>query len=175
MPLEQTLARIETEIASGDCGKARDRLHGLVASYPDDLSLRRRLGDVYWKLQYPAMAGRYWYLEEETSPSMDVAREAFERSRGRDPLKLLLALRFRGDLEAIRGAYAGQRLLTLHEEAKARHRHYVDFREQGPKRYREALIEGPPKTVLLIGCVLGVLIAVVLMIAGAIYVVEWAF
>ena len=70
MPIEETLARIEGEIAAGDLGKARDRLHGLLSTYPADLMLRRKLGDVYWRLQYPEMAGRYWYLVEEKSPQM---------------------------------------------------------------------------------------------------------
>jgi hypothetical protein len=63
-----TLQKIEDEIEAGDYGKARDRLHGLLVTYPDDLSIRRRLGDVCWQLQHPAMAGRYWYLEADQTP-----------------------------------------------------------------------------------------------------------
>jgi hypothetical protein len=86
---EKTLRRIEQDIVSGDYGKARDRLHGLLGSYPHDLSLRRMLGDIYWHLQYPVMAGRYWYLEEEKTPAMSVACAAFERSCGSDPVQIL--------------------------------------------------------------------------------------
>jgi hypothetical protein len=44
MAIEQTLNRVERDIASGDYGRARDRLHGLIATYPNDLALRRKLG-----------------------------------------------------------------------------------------------------------------------------------
>ncbi len=64
---EKTLNRIETEFASAVYGKAQDRLHGLIATYPEAFDLRRKPGDVYGQLQYPAMAGRYWYLEEHRS------------------------------------------------------------------------------------------------------------
>ncbi len=64
MSKERTLERVEAEIAGGDLGKARDRLHGLIRTYPDDISLRSRLASIYWKLQYPHMAGCYWFLEE---------------------------------------------------------------------------------------------------------------
>jgi hypothetical protein len=43
MPIDETLDKVASEIAAGDLGKARDRLHGLLNTYPD-LGLRRRLG-----------------------------------------------------------------------------------------------------------------------------------
>ena len=69
MPIEETWARIEDEIAARDLGKARDRLHGLLVTYPEDLAIRHRLGEVYWMLGHPAMAGRYWYLEAPAEPA----------------------------------------------------------------------------------------------------------
>ena len=51
------LTRVLEDIHRGDLGKARDRLHGLVARFPDDLSLRTRLAEVYSELKYPRMAG----------------------------------------------------------------------------------------------------------------------
>lgn len=106
MPIEQTLAHIEQDITAENYSKARDRLLGLVSTYPDDLSLRRKLGDVYWKVQNPVQAGRYWYLEAEKSPEMVQACREFERSRENDPLKILLGLRFKGDVAAIEDDYA---------------------------------------------------------------------
>ena len=34
MSKDRTLERIESEIVAGDLGKARDRLHGLMRTYP---------------------------------------------------------------------------------------------------------------------------------------------
>ena len=64
MTKESILARVGVDVASGDLGKARDRLHTLVFEHPDDLLLRERLAEVYDSLQQPAQAGRYWYLTE---------------------------------------------------------------------------------------------------------------
>ncbi len=113
MTRETTLRKVDEAMASGDFGLARDRLQGLLASYPDDLTLRSRLGGVYWKLQNPTMAGRYWFLEESTSPAMVTAKEAFERSCGHSAQRMLQQLKFKGDVESIDVTYAGRTLLDL--------------------------------------------------------------
>jgi hypothetical protein len=51
MGKETALRRVEEDIARGDLGKARDRLHGLLKDYPDDLALRTRLAEVYARQQ----------------------------------------------------------------------------------------------------------------------------
>ena len=104
MPLEETLKTIELEIAENNLGQARDRLTGLISSYPDDLGLRRRLGDVYWRLGDRAMAGRYWYLESTRTGDMKVAVKAFEHSQGHDPYNIARCLKYRGDPKALPAA-----------------------------------------------------------------------
>lgn len=118
MSIEETLRKVEADSASGDLGRARDRLHGLISTYADDLSLRARLGAVYWRLGYPAMAGLYWYLEEERSPDMEVACRAFERRHGNSAVGMLAALKYRGDVEALRATCAGRTLLDLQQRAR---------------------------------------------------------
>ncbi len=59
MPVN-TLKKIEEDILKNDLGKARDRLHGLISTYPNDLELRKKLGEIYFELKHPSMAGRYW-------------------------------------------------------------------------------------------------------------------
>lgn len=174
MSIERTLRKIEQDIDVGDYGKARDRLHGLIFTYPDNLALRRKLGEIYWKLQYPAMAGRYWYLEEEKTPTMMTACENFERSCGNDPLQILLALKFRGDFESIQDTFAGCTLLELHTKARAMHRYYVDFRKpKAQKYYQTTSKELDP--ILQVGCVVGLLIAFGLMIVGLLTVLARVF
>ncbi|HEK9099041.1 TPA: DNA helicase [Bacillus pseudomycoides] len=94
---EKTLLKIEKDIENHDLGKARERLHGLIHSYPSDLSLRKKLGDIYFRLHYPTMAGRYWYLEENKTPEMIQACQQFEKSLGNSPNKIVRALKFKGD------------------------------------------------------------------------------
>ena len=113
MPLEQTLERVEREIASGDLAAARDRLLGLLSTYPSDLHLRERLGAVYWRLGDRPMAGRYWYLAENPNDEIRRAIEAFERSCGGDEVQILRCLKFRGDLAELAPGYARRRLEAL--------------------------------------------------------------
>ena len=176
MPLTNTLAAVERDIENGDLGKARDRLHGLVSAYPSDLSLRRRLGQVYWDLRYPAMAGRYWYLEEAKTPTMAAACAAFERSCGGDPLKILLAIKYRGDLEAIQDTYAGRTLLELRAQAKARYP-WFPFPVQTKRETRIKPDQKPSagNAALLAGCLIVGLLALGLMVVGAITVIQRIF
>ncbi|MBJ7986641.1 DUF6584 family protein [Bacillus cereus] len=94
---EKTLKRIEKDIENNNLGKARDRLHGLIATYPNELALRKKLGDIYFTLQYPEMAGRYWYLEKEKTDVMHAACLQFEQSMGNDSYHIVRALKFKGD------------------------------------------------------------------------------
>ncbi len=169
------LRRIEEDIAAGDYGKARDRLHGLLATYPNDLTLRRKLGDLYWQLRYPAMAGRYWYLEEQKTPDMVAACQAFERSCGHDPLQILLALKFRGEIEAMRHTFAGQTLLALQSRAKEERGVLVEFGKSGREKYHLIPQARPDNRLRWIGCFLISSVALVLMAIGLITILRWVF
>lgn len=47
---KKTLKRIEKDIENNNLGKARDRLHGLIATYPNELALRK--SSVIFTLHY---------------------------------------------------------------------------------------------------------------------------
>ncbi|MFF1508958.1 DUF6584 family protein [Streptomyces sp. NPDC058326] len=47
MPVPNTLARVDEDLTAGRVPMARQRLRGLISSYPQDLTLRRRLAEVY--------------------------------------------------------------------------------------------------------------------------------
>ncbi len=172
MTLERTLESIEANINAGDLGKARDRLHGLLSSYPDNLELRKRLGAVYWRLQMPEMAGRYWYLEEAKDLDMTAACRRFEVQFGNDPAYLLFALKFRGEVEAIKDTFAGQLLLDLDKRARRKHSWYEDYRKRGAGKYRQYKYEaGKHKTRDLIikwGCITAAVLMVLVFLAGLI-------
>ncbi|MFA1712674.1 DUF6584 family protein [Peribacillus frigoritolerans] len=97
----KTIKKIEADIEKNDLGKARDRLHGLISTYPNELELRRMLGDIYFALKYPSMAGRYWYLEKNKTSEMVKACMMFEKSMGNDPFIIARALKFKGDSEIL--------------------------------------------------------------------------
>ncbi|MFJ8102170.1 DUF6584 family protein [Lysinibacillus sp. NPDC096212] len=101
--ISKTLKGIEEDIKNDDLGKARDRLHGLISTFPNELELRKKLGDIYFELKYPAMAGRYWYLEENKTPLMVHACIEFEKSMGNDINNIARALKYKGDIELLKG------------------------------------------------------------------------
>jgi hypothetical protein len=97
-----TLKRIEEDIKNNDLGKARDRLHVLISTSPNELELRKKLGDIYSELKYPSMAGRYWYLEDNKTPEMVKACIEFEKTLGNDPNRIAMALKYKGNIEILK-------------------------------------------------------------------------
>ncbi len=175
MSIEQTLEKIEKDIAASNYGKARDRLHGLIVTYPENLALRRQLGDIYGQLQYPAMAGRYWYLEEDKSLEMIEACKVFEQSCGNKSFQILQSLKFQGNPEIIDNAFAKNKLQTLQSQVRDEYGYIFEFQRQGAEKYhrpqRSKIIEG---TISIIGCGV-VLIVFALMLVGFATVVSWLF
>ncbi|MCP4540029.1 MAG: DNA helicase [Chloroflexi bacterium] len=175
MSIEQTLKKVEQDISFGDYGKARDRLHGLIATYPNDLTLRRKLGDIYWRLQYPAMAGRYWYLEENKSPDMLAACTTFEQSCGHSLFHILLSLKFRGDPNSINSEFAKERLLRLQSQVKDKHNYFIGFQKKGAERYQWVQRSKSRAWVSAVGCGVVALMALALMLVGFATVLDWVF
>jgi hypothetical protein len=98
---KKTRQNIQRDIEQGNLGKVRDRLHGLLVTYPNELSLRKELGDIYYRLQDLQMAGRYWYLEKEKTVEMTRACLLFEKECGDNPAVIARALKFKEDKEQI--------------------------------------------------------------------------
>ncbi|EJR59769.1 DUF6584 family protein [Bacillus toyonensis] len=113
---KKTLKRIEEDIENNNLGKARERLHGLIFTYPNELHLRKQIGDIYYKLQYPEMAGRYWYLEEHKTDIMHESCLLFEKSMGNDPYHIARALKFKGDSSKIKKLYKEQPLSPIQKK-----------------------------------------------------------
>jgi hypothetical protein len=70
------LERARADLARGDARKARDRLKGLVATYPEDLEVRRLLAEAYRRDRQFPEAGRWGYLFGPHASGRE--REAFE-------------------------------------------------------------------------------------------------
>ncbi|WP_371922588.1 DUF6584 family protein [Sporosarcina sp. Marseille-Q4943] len=157
------LKRIEEDIESDDLGKARDRLHGLISTYPNELELRKKLGDIYFELKYPAMAGRYWYLEKNKTPQMKKACIVFENSMGNDMDKIARALKYKGDIELLEGLDIDPAFLSSEYKGK------------------EKLVEeqdvpiGPTYKLIIFGC-LSVILSIIIFASVGVYTfIEWMF
>jgi hypothetical protein len=71
------LERAKTDLEHGNARKARDRLKGLVASYPNNQEVRTLLAEAYRRDRQWPEAGRWGYLIGPAAT--DSERRAFEK------------------------------------------------------------------------------------------------
>jgi hypothetical protein len=118
MPVEVTLHRAAEELTRGDLAsvlRARQRLAGLVGTYPTRLDLRDKLAAVYRLLGNTVQAGRWSYLSEVRD---EVELLAFEHAY-KTPVAQLTALNWTGGENAADTETARARLVELHRAATA--------------------------------------------------------
>ncbi|MFF5501492.1 DUF6584 family protein [Streptomyces roseolus] len=135
MPIGETLARIDADLAAGRVPLARQRLRGLVSSFPHDLTLRRRLAEVYRLYGDTAEAGRWMYLEEDRAAEETAA---FEERYGA-PAWRMKALAWRGSEALAATAFAQGRLAALRAACAEELGHPVDWDD--PASYQDGLEE----------------------------------
>ncbi|WP_338703307.1 DUF6584 family protein [Streptomyces sp. Q6] len=123
MPLRETLTRIDADLAAGRIPVARQRLRGLLSSFPHDLMLRRRLAEVYRLYGDDAEAGRWMYLEEERNAEETAAFEA----RYGTPGRRMKALAWRGPETKAATAFAEGQLVTVRTAHAEELGHPVDW------------------------------------------------
>lgn len=129
MSKEETLAKVEADLALGHIHPALQRLASLTAAYPEDLEVRAKRAIVNRQIGNLTEAGRWGYLTEVVEPAEIVAFErAFPRSWNQ-----LLALKLRGNPSSSLGPVARARLDELAERAAAEGPAPVAWTEVGPR------------------------------------------
>ncbi|WP_181794407.1 DUF6584 family protein [Streptomyces sp. WELS2] len=135
MPLSETLDRVDADLAAGRIPLARQRLRGLVSSFPYDLTLRRRLAEVYRLYGDAAEAGRWMYLEEDRDAGETAAFEA----RYGSPAWRMKALAWRGPETVAATAFAERQLVAVRTACAEELGRSVDWDD--PDSYRDGLEE----------------------------------
>lgn len=165
--VERTLAKVEADLRNGDVAMARTRLESLLQSLPRELDARERLAELYRLDGNRVEAGRWSYLSEHRNPD-EVA--ALERACGRNPVRIMRALRWRGSEDAAATEVARLRLLEVRARAEAKAGKELDWSTRG----REA--EGPWwEGAPVIGCLVVSLTLLALIVIGAMTIVGWIF
>nr|WSZ11930.1 hypothetical protein OH837_00460 [Streptomyces canus] len=171
MPLRDTLARVDADLAAGRVPVARQRLRGLVSSFPYDLTLRRRLAEVYRLYGDAAEAGRWMYLEEDRNADETAAFEA----RYGSPGWRMKALAWRGPEAMAATSFAEKQLVAVRTACAEEQGHPVDWDD--PASYRDGLeekYEAPsgPWTVggvlAGVGCLVGALAFLAIWVNGVV-------
>ncbi|WP_327357904.1 DUF6584 family protein [Streptomyces sp. NBC_01304] len=123
MTLVDTLARVDVDLAAGRVPVARQRLQGLVSSFPRDLMLRRRRAEVYRLCGDLAEAGRWMYLDADRDPAETAAFE----ERYSTPLRRMRALAWREPESLAATAFATQQLAAARKAASEHAGRPVDW------------------------------------------------
>ncbi|HEX7307043.1 DUF6584 family protein [Lentzea sp.] len=155
MPVELTLHKAAEELRRGDLAsvlRARQRVAGLVGTYPHRLDLRERLAEVYRVLGQPAQAGRWTYLSDDRDPDETAA---FERAYRRAEAKLG-ALSWQGTVEDAPTETARTRLVDLREEAREELRRELDATPDEETSWGGCLVVMVGGTFVLVCFLLGI-------------------
>ena len=162
MPLRDTLARVDADLAAGRVPVARQRLRGLVSSFPNDLMLRRRLGEVYRLYGEPAEAGRWMYLEQDRD---EAETSAFETRYGTAPQRMR-ALAWHGPEALAQTAFAREQLAAVRAACSEAVGHPVDWDTVPSARGEDS--PGSPFAGFLAGagCVVAVLAFLAIWVKG---------
>ncbi|KAA0932271.1 DUF6584 family protein [Streptomyces apricus] len=153
MPLSETLARVDADLAAGRIPVARQRLRGLVSSFPRDLTLRRRLAEVYRFYGDAAEAGRWMYLEGDRGAEETAAFEA----RYGTPGRRMKALAWHGPETQAATAFAEEQLAAVRTACAEKLGHPVDW--DAPASYGDDLegeSEGPSEPWTIGGALTGI-------------------
>ncbi len=167
-----TLKRVSDDIARGDLGKARDRLHGLIKAYPVDLSIRTCLAEIYYKLQYPSMAGCYWYLEEDESEQISQSVDIFEKRCGHDPWQILCRIKFKGNPDSLESAFAREKLSCLIRDCKRKYGMYPEVKDN-TREWKETKKRKLSNATAGLGCFLVVCIIAFAVVVGIRTIFGW--
>ena len=155
MPVELTLHKAAEEMRRGDLAsvlRARQRVAGLVGTYPQRLDLRERLAEVYRVLGQPAQAGRWTYLSDERDPG---ELRAFEHAYRRADARLV-ALSWQGRVDEAPTETARTRLASLHQEAQLELQRELDATSDQETSWGACLIVMVGGTFVLVCFLLGI-------------------
>ncbi|RDI32935.1 DUF6584 family protein [Lentzea flaviverrucosa] len=155
MPVERTLHKAAEELQRGDLAsvlRARQRVAGLVGTFPQRLDLRERLAEVYRVLGQPAQAGRWTYLSDERDPGELLAFErAYRRADSR-----LVALSWQGRVDEAPTETARTRLASLYQEARVELQQDLDGTPNEETSWGACLIVMAGGTFVLVCFLLGI-------------------
>ncbi|WP_276875463.1 DUF6584 family protein [Chryseobacterium joostei] len=93
--------RIEQDIKEGRKKKACDRLRNMINQFPNDISLRKKLGQIYFEAGFLDEAGKFWILSTPENNEMENAVEIYRQSLSNSGNAILKDILFRGDKELL--------------------------------------------------------------------------
>lgn len=164
MPLSDTLARVDADLAAGRIPVARQRLRGLVSSFPNDLTLRRRLAETYRLYGESAEAGRWMYLEQDR----DAAETSAFEARYHTAQQRMRALAWRGREALARTTFAREQLVAVRAACSDAMGCPVDWDTVSSGEKEDSRRSGFADFVAGAGCLVAVLVFFAIWVNGAV-------
>ncbi|HAO08604.1 DUF6584 family protein [Chryseobacterium mucoviscidosis] len=121
--------RIEQDLKAGRKKKACDRLRNLINEFPDDLSLRDKLAQIYYDSGFKDESGKFWILSEPQNFEMKEAIEIYRNSLSNSGNAILKDIVFRGDKTQL-SEYAKNILKELETDSFKKTKHIPDFKRK---------------------------------------------
>ncbi|WP_294302890.1 DUF6584 family protein [uncultured Chryseobacterium sp.] len=121
--------KIEQDLKTGKKKKACDRLRNLINEYPDDLSLREKLAQIYYEAGFKDEAGKFWILSEPQNFEMKEAVELYRCSLSNSGNAILKDIIFRGDKNKL-PVYALNIIKELEADSFKKTKHIPDFKRK---------------------------------------------
>ncbi|SDJ78590.1 DUF6584 family protein [Chryseobacterium jejuense] len=119
--------KVEQDLKEGKKKKACDRLRNLINQFPDDLSLRKKLGQIYYDAGFLDEAGKFWMLSEHENKEMKIAVELYRKTLSNSGNAILKDVVFRGN-KAQLNEYARKVLTELEQDSLKKTKHIPDFK-----------------------------------------------
>ncbi|KPH13905.1 DUF6584 family protein [Chryseobacterium sp. ERMR1:04] len=155
--MESIFYRIEQDLKAGRKKKACDRLRNLINEFPDDISLREKLGQIYYDSGFKDEAGKFWIFFEPQNFEMKEAVEIYRNSLSNSGNAILKDIVFRGDRNQL-PEYAQKKLKELESDSFKKTKHIPDFkpkrREKGNYKESEGNFLGKIGVYLLIAAII---------------------
>ncbi|WP_213278127.1 DUF6584 family protein [Chryseobacterium indologenes] len=93
--------KIEEDLKVGRKKKACDRLRNMINQFPNDLSLRKKLGQIYFEAGFLDEAGKFWMLSKPENNEMEAAVEIYRKSLSNSGNAILKDIVFRGNKDLL--------------------------------------------------------------------------
>lgn len=150
--------KIEQDIKEGRKKKACDRLRNMINQFPNDISLRKKLGQIYFEAGFIDEAGKFWILSTPENIEMENAVEIYRKSLRNSGNAILMDIVFRGSKEML-DEYAKKVMTELEGDSFERTKYIPDFKPKFKDKSNYSEPEVKNKFLNAIGfCMLGIII-----------------
>ncbi|WP_080778112.1 DUF6584 family protein [Chryseobacterium phocaeense] len=157
--MENIFYKIDKDLEEGRKKKACDRLRNAINQMPDDLSLREKLGQIYYDAGFLDEAGKFWILSEPKDKEMERAVEIYKSCLSYSGNAILKDIVFRGN-KNILSDYACKVLKELEADSLKKTNHIPQYKEKYKKGLAEAKNKESYLSKLIILLVMGTIILI---------------